>query len=83
MDGGKWLRCWRGTASVPHETHQLQQDNPLKSRSTYHPDARAERVWGQVRAELAFYDTVVAVGAGNTAKTSRVMLNRDALQKNE
>lgn len=67
---------------MPHETHQLTH-RPLQSRSTYHSDARAERVWGQVRAELAFYDTVVAVREGNTAKTRRATLNRGALQENE
>ena len=55
----------------------------LKQRSTYHPDARAERVWGQVRTELGFYDTGVAVGAGDTAGRSNPRSKRVFERRNK
>ena len=42
-------------------------------RDTYHPDACAECVWGQVRPELAFYDTGVAVRASDTPMRIEVL----------
>ena len=64
---GKVLRCWRGKASVVQSKPLLVCRYPKHQDNTHHPDARAERVWGQVRPELAFYNTGVAVRTGDTA----------------
>ena len=65
-DRGRVLRCSKGKASA-RPCHGESLAGRQERKITHHPDARAECVWGQVRPELAFYNTRVAVRTGDTA----------------
>ena len=79
---GKVLRCWRGKASVVQSKPLLVRRYPKHKDNTHHPDARAERVWGQVRPELPFYDTRVAVRTSDTTTRELLSMQRSERYRN-